>query len=141
MKRYLSVRLATLGSDRLPKEEISDICASFQRAVVNALLDRTFDAAQRFNAKAVGVAGGVSANSLLRDEAVTRGKAKGLPVFLPTQALSTDNAAMIAAAGLRQFGRGVVAAPDLNADPSLPCLLYTSPSPRDMRQSRMPSSA
>ena len=120
VKRHLSVRLATLGSDRLPKEGISVICASFQRAVVNALLDRTFDAAQRFNAKAVGVAGGVSANSLLRDEAVTRGKAKGLPVFLPTQALSTDNAAMIAAAGLRQFGRGVVAAPDLNADPSLP---------------------
>ena len=120
VKRHLSARLATLGSDRLPKEEISDICASFQRAVVNALLDRTFDAAQRFNAKAVGVAGGVSANSLLRNEAVTRGKAKGLPVFLPTQALSTDNAAMIAAAGLRQFGRGVVAAPDLNADASLP---------------------
>ena len=120
VKRHLSVRLATLGSDRLPEEEVADICASFQRAVVNALLDRTFDAAQRFGARAVGVAGGVSANSQLRDEAVTRGKAKGLSVFLPTQALSTDNAAMIAAAGLRQFGRGVIAAPDLNADASLP---------------------
>jgi len=119
VKRHLSARLATLGRDTLPAEEVSDICACFQRAVVNALLDRTFDAAQWFNAKAVGIAGGVSANSRLRDEAVARGRAKSLPVFLPTQALSTDNAAMIAAAGLRQISRGVIATPDLNADASL----------------------
>jgi N6-L-threonylcarbamoyladenine synthase len=67
----------------------------------------------------VGIAGGVSANSRLRTDAVARGEARGLPVFLPGVALSTDNAAMIAAAGLRRFRAGVVAEPGLNADASL----------------------
>jgi N6-L-threonylcarbamoyladenine synthase len=97
----------------------ADICASFQRAVVEALLDRLFEAAWRNGAKSVGIAGGVSANSRLRKDAQERGEKFGLPVFLPTLALSTDNAAMIAAAGLRRFHEGVRAAEDLNADASL----------------------
>lgn len=102
------------------QQEIADICASFQRAVIEALLDRTFEAARWFSARSVGIAGGVSANSRLRREAAARGEHAGLPVFLPSLALSTDNAAMIAAAGLRRFHAGVRAAPDLNADASLP---------------------
>src|SRR5213075_3248497 len=50
----------------LNDQEVADICASFQRVVVNTLLDRLFDAAERFNAQGVGIAGGVSANSRLR---------------------------------------------------------------------------
>ena len=50
---------------------------------------------------------------------MARGELCGLPVFLPALALSTDNAAMIAAAGLRQFSHGVTAGPDLNADAAL----------------------
>jgi N6-L-threonylcarbamoyladenine synthase len=99
--------------------EIADICASFQRVVVDALVDRLFEAAWRFGAKSVGIAGGVSANGRLRADATARGEALGLPVFLPTLALSTDNAAMIAAAGLRRFRQGLTAGWDLNADPSL----------------------
>jgi tRNA N6-adenosine threonylcarbamoyltransferase len=99
--------------------EIADICASFQRVVVETLVDRLFEAAWRSGAKSVGIAGGVSANSRLRRDAVARGQELGLPVFLPTLALSTDNAAMIAAAGLRRFRAGVTAGWDLNADPSL----------------------
>jgi len=97
----------------------ADLCASFQRAVVGALLDRLFEAAWRHGAKSVGIAGGVSANSRLRHDAEERGQKLGLPVYLPTLALSTDNAAMIAAAGLRRFHEGVRAGADLNADASL----------------------
>ncbi len=98
---------------------VADVCASFQRAVVEGLLDRTFDAARRIHARSVGIAGGVSANSRLRAEAEARGRREGLPVFVPRLSLSTDNAAMIAAAGLRRFHAGVRAGWDLNADASL----------------------
>lgn len=100
-------------------KETADICASFQRVVVEALLDRLFDAALRSGAKSVGIAGGVSANGRLRRDAAERGQSLGLPVFLPTLALSTDNAAMIAAAGLRRYHEGVRADLSLNADAAL----------------------
>jgi tRNA N6-adenosine threonylcarbamoyltransferase len=101
------------------EQEIADICASFQRTVVTTLIERTFDAARRFQARSVGIAGGVSANSRLRAELKRRGDAREIPTFVPSLQLSTDNAAMIAAAGLRKLRSGVVAAADLNADASL----------------------
>lgn len=100
--------------------EVADICASFQRAVVTALLDRTFAAARWFDARSVGIAGGVSANSRLRAEAMVRGEAAGLPVFVPSLALTTDNAAMIGAAAFRRLARGETDALDMNAAASLP---------------------
>jgi N6-L-threonylcarbamoyladenine synthase len=103
----------------LSEAEIADVCASFQRIVVTVLVDRAFDAARRYQAKSIGVAGGVSANSRLRAELKAHGDAREMPTFLPSLALSTDNAAMIAAAGLRQLHAGRVASLDLNADPSL----------------------
>ena len=101
------------------ESEIADVCASFQRVVVTALIDRLFDAARRYHARSVGIAGGVSANSRLRAELEDHGRLREMPTFLPSLALSTDNAAMIAAAGLRRFRAGSRAAPDLNADASL----------------------
>ena len=98
---------------------VADMCASFQRVVVEALLDRTFEAAERIRARSIGIAGGVSANSRLRTDAAARGVREGRPIFLPSIALSTDNAAMIAAAGLRRFHAGLRAEWDLNADASL----------------------
>src|SRR5512139_2276426 len=100
-------------------QELADLCASFQRAVVDALLDKTFAAARWYGARSVGIAGGVSANSRLRADAEAAGVRAGLPVFVPSLALSTDNAAMIAAAGLRRFHAGVRADDGLNADASL----------------------
>ncbi len=103
----------------LSEQEVRDIAASFQRVVVETLLDRTFEAARWAGARSVGIAGGVSANSRLRQDAATRGAEVALPVFVPSLHLSTDNAAMIAAAGLRRFHQGARADSDLNAEASL----------------------
>jgi N6-L-threonylcarbamoyladenine synthase len=103
----------------LTEQEIADLCASFQRVVVSVLVGRLFDAARRFGARSVGVAGGVSANSRLRADVQARGDARELPTFLPSLPLSTDNAAMIAAAGLRRLRAGFLAPADLNADAAL----------------------
>ena len=115
------VELATANGQRaLTDGEVDDIGASFQRVVIQPLLDRTFRAAEWFDARAVGIAGGVAANSSLRAEAERRGAAIGLPVFVPSVALATDNAAMIAAAGLRRWATGDRgAALDFNAEASL----------------------
>jgi N6-L-threonylcarbamoyladenine synthase len=101
------------------EQELADLCASFQRSVVEALVDKTFAAARWYGARSVGIAGGVSANSRLRADAEAAGRRAGLPVFVPATALSTDNAAMIAAAGLRRFHAGVRAGDDLNAEAAL----------------------
>jgi N6-L-threonylcarbamoyladenine synthase len=107
------------GGGSLAEKEIADICASFQRTVVTTLVDRAFDAARRFGAKSIGVAGGVSANSRLRADLKYHGEQREMPTFVPSLALSTDNAAMIAAAGLRKLRAGVLAPADLNADAAL----------------------
>lgn len=103
----------------LPEQDIADICASFQRAVVNALLDRTFEAARWLDARSVGIAGGVSANSRLRSDAEARGGRYGIPVFIPPVALSTDNAAMIGAAALRKYRTIGPGSWDFNAEAGL----------------------
>ena len=103
----------------LSEREIADVAASFQRVVVASLIEKLFDAARRHGVKSVGVAGGVSANSRLRAELEERGARREIPTFLPSLQLSTDNAAMIAAAGLRKFRAGITSAPDLNADAAL----------------------
>lgn len=120
--RYVTTRREALGlaaDAPLPSTEIADICASFQRVVVETLVDRVFDAARDAGARSVGIAGGVSANSRLRIDARARGEARGLPVFVPSVALSTDNAAMIAAAGLRRLHAGERSDWALSADASM----------------------
>ena len=104
----------------LGRKDVADFCASFQRVVVESLLDRTFAAARWLGARSVGIAGGVSANSRLRRDAVARGERDGLPVFVPSLSLATDNAAMIAAAGLRKLERGESSTLDFNAYATLP---------------------
>jgi N6-L-threonylcarbamoyladenine synthase len=119
------LRHVTLRRERgtdLTAREIADICASFQRVVVKTLVERTFTAALRYSARSVGVAGGVSANSRLRADIKAYGDAREIPTFVPSLQLSTDNAAMIAAAGLRKLRAGMTSALDINADAALPLI-------------------
>jgi N6-L-threonylcarbamoyladenine synthase len=82
----------------LPVTPIPDIVASFQQAVVDVLVDKTIRAAKEFNCRTIALAGGVSANSLLRSQLQQRGKEKGLTVHIPPFEYCTDNAAMIGCA-------------------------------------------
>jgi N6-L-threonylcarbamoyladenine synthase len=110
---------ATVGDAVLPPEHVADVCATFQRVVVETLLDRTFETAHRLGARSIGISGGVSANSRLRRDATARGQEEGVPVYVPALSLSTDNAAMIAAAGLRRMERGQPSDLTFNAHASL----------------------
>ncbi len=103
---------------RVP-DGVRDLLASFQRAVVTALVRGLVRAAKVHHPRSLVVTGGVAANSRLREEAARAGDSLGLPVFIPPIALSTDNAAMIAAAGFVNFRRGLRAGFDLNAEPHL----------------------
>ncbi len=100
--------------------ELRDLAASFQRAVVTALLRRFEELARAHRPASLLLTGGVAANTLLRREAARLAERLGLPLLVPPVALSTDNAAMIAAAGFVNFRRGLRAGWDLNAEPHLP---------------------
>ena len=91
----------------------------FQNAVVRDLVDRTLNAAEELSVESVLVSGGVAANSQLRATFEEQASKKGLEVFFPSRALSTDNAAMIAAAAYLHFRAGQFADSSLNADASL----------------------
>ena len=81
-----------------------DVAASFQAAVVDVLCTKTIRAAQQIGAKGIVLGGGVSANSLLRAQMSERGAAAGFKVALPSRAMCTDNAAMIATAAWHRLG-------------------------------------
>ncbi len=91
----------------------------FQNTVVRDLVERTMLAAEELSVGTVLVSGGVAANSQLRTTFEERGKSKGFDVFFPSRPLSTDNAAMIAAAAYEKFQAGMFADASLNADPGL----------------------
>jgi N6-L-threonylcarbamoyladenine synthase len=96
-----------------------DLIASFQHAVVGDLMKKTFAAAGALDAARILVTGGVAANRELRERFTVEAARRRIGVAFPTLALSTDNAAMIAAAAWPRFVAGEFASPDLTADPSL----------------------
>jgi N6-L-threonylcarbamoyladenine synthase len=97
-----------------------DLIASFQRAVVENLVNRTMEAAAQQAARIVLVSGGVAANGELRRSFESEGARRRLEVYFPSRALSTDNAAMIAAAGYPRFLLGEFEDSTLNAEANLP---------------------
>ncbi|MFB3923847.1 MAG: tRNA (adenosine(37)-N6)-threonylcarbamoyltransferase complex transferase subunit TsaD [Terriglobia bacterium] len=97
-----------------------DLVASFQQAVVTDLVERTLAAAEKAGVENVFVSGGVACNSQLRKQFADSAKSRALSVFFPSPALSTDNAAMIAAAGYYKLRAGLCADASLTAHASLP---------------------
>jgi N6-L-threonylcarbamoyladenine synthase len=95
------------------------LISNFQSAVVNDLVTRTLAAATETGARTILVSGGVAANSALRETFQAKSAATRMDVFFPSRALSTDNAAMIAAAAYPHLLAGDVASSDLNAEPNL----------------------
>ena len=102
-------------------EEINkaDLAAAFQASVVEVLVEKTVGAAQKFNLKTVLLAGGVAANSLLREQLHKRCREEGLALFYPPLEYCTDNAAMVACAGYYRYKQGERAGWHLNAVPNL----------------------
>jgi N6-L-threonylcarbamoyladenine synthase len=96
-----------------------DLVASFQRAIVEDLVSRTLKAARAYDAATLFVTGGVAANQELRQTFERMGSKEGLPVFFPSRPLSTDNAAMIAAAAYPKFMAKDFAGMDFSAEPGL----------------------
>jgi N6-L-threonylcarbamoyladenine synthase len=105
---------------RLSSPATLALVASFQRAVVGDLVTRTFAAAAQDGARTVLVSGGVAANSALRASFAAESERRGIEVYFPSRALSTDNAAMIAAAGYPHFIRGEHEDATLDPEANLP---------------------
>jgi N6-L-threonylcarbamoyladenine synthase len=135
MKPAIDARVAALrasGLDKVKPDEAAvaatlklfdaqtlNLIASFQNAVVKNLVRQTLAAAERYGARGILVSGGVAANRLLRERMRAVAREAGLPIAFPTVALSTDNAAMIAAAAWPKLLAGELAAETLEATPQL----------------------
>ena len=103
---------------KTPDINKADLCASFEKTVTEILIENTKKALKQINVKTVVLAGGVSANSYIRNEFLKL-KEKGIEVYMPDLKLCTDNAAMIASAGYYNFIAGKRDNIDLNAIPNL----------------------
>ncbi len=91
--------------DPAAEEPRRDLMASFQWAAIRSLLNTTLRAAEEQKARAIFVSGGVSANGLLQERFTEACSERGLGIYFPERGLTSDNGAMIAAAGVKQFTR------------------------------------
>ena len=101
-----------------PNINKADLCCSFEKAVTEVLIENTKKAIQQLNINKVAIAGGVSANSYIRDE-ILKLQEDNLKVYLPDIKLCTDNAAMIASSGYYNYINGKREDLNLNAIPNM----------------------
>ncbi len=129
MNSSIEARKAAVAGVHEPKAEdylkhldqfTLDLIASFQETVVQDLVRKSLRAAQQFEVESLIVSGGVASNKRLRDEFTSRAHSRGLQVFFPGRGLSTDNAAMIAAAAFPKYQAGNFADVHVSAEASLP---------------------
>lgn len=97
----------------------ADVAASFQQAVIDVLTEHAVSAAKDHGCTQLALAGGVAANSALRENMLRVSKENGIEFFHPSNIFCTDNAAMIGVAGYHEFMKGVRSSLDLNAVPNL----------------------
>lgn len=116
-----SAVLNHINSCTMKNEEVNraDIAASFQEAVVEALVNKTILAAKDYGMTKVAIAGGVAANSALREAMSEKCNANGLKLYYPSPIYCTDNAAMIGVAAYYEYLNGTRHGLDLNAVPNL----------------------
>ena len=119
MRHLRENEIAPVAENETPSQEIKDIAASFQATVIKSLMKNVEKLAEELNPQTLIVAGGVACNGALRDAAEKFGKGFGLPVYFPSKHLSTDNAAMIAAAGTFHLKRGKNSDLKMTADVTL----------------------
>lgn len=116
-----SAVLNYLNSCQMKGEEVNraDVAASFQKAVIDVLVEHSLHAVKQFGYDKFAIAGGVASNSSLRAAFEEECAKRGIKFFHPSPVLCTDNAAMIGAAGYYEFVKGVRHGYDLNAVPNL----------------------
>ncbi|MFL6530326.1 MAG: tRNA (adenosine(37)-N6)-threonylcarbamoyltransferase complex transferase subunit TsaD, partial [Chthoniobacterales bacterium] len=113
--RYTLAKLNSLSDEQL----LADLCASFQAAVVDVLVQKTLRAARHAKVPLVTLSGGVSCNNALRDELQNACARAGLRFVAAPRSLTTDNAAMIAFAALLRFEKGHTSYVADEIDPNL----------------------
>jgi len=107
---YIKKRARPITDDELP-----DITASYQEAIVDVLVEKTIRASEHNSVSKIVVCGGVAANSRLRERFIEESQLRGFDVFIPPQVFCTDNAAMIAVVGENLLQRGISDSLDMNA--------------------------
>ncbi len=117
-----SAVLNYLNSCQMKGETVcqADVAASFQKAVIDVLVEHSLHAVKEFGYDSFAIAGGVASNSSLRAAFERECEKRGIAFFRPSPGLCTDNAAMIGAAGFYEYRKGVRHGYDLNAVPNLP---------------------
>ncbi len=114
--------LRKIGFDKTSsgnEQLIADVCASFQAAVVDVLIEKLLAAAKKYNVNDIAVSGGVSANSELRRRLEIEAKIEHLALFFPELDFCTDNGAMVAVAGYERLRHGFKSSFELTAEPNL----------------------
>src|SRR5947207_14234931 len=119
LKTAVRYRLADFQKEQATAELVGDMCASFQRAVIEVLVKKTLRAAKECGATLVTMSGGVSCNQALRKEMAERSRAAGLRLLTAPPRLCTDNAAMIAFAATLRFQAGFRSQVSEEIDPNL----------------------
>lgn len=117
---FSGIKTAVLNlNHKEPNINKADLCASFEKATTNMLINNTTKAIKEMNVNKVALAGGVSANSYIRERFKILGKELGIDIYYPELKLCTDNAAMIASAGYYNYIEGNRDDLSLNAVPNL----------------------
>ncbi len=117
--RYLLPKIASDASSRIDSQLLSDLCASFQQAIIDVLVRKTIAAAKKHRVQVVTLSGGVSCNAALREQFSQACGRAGLQSKSAVPRLCTDNATMIAFAAAQRLAQGFASAVETEIDPNL----------------------